>query len=137
MKGRKMSDNEFLRRMAYLERNTQQTENLHKVQQEIALQGLSCLSEIEGELKRRGIKNPFKKYDLSSLRNTPLTSVDKRYESNGDKILTTEEACAYLGISRPTYLNYIYDGAIHGTKIGKGWKVYKSELDRFMKSKIS
>jgi len=48
-------------------------------------------------------------------------------------VMTTEEACCYLRISRPTYLKYLYLGRIRGTKAGKGWKVLKSELDRFLK----
>jgi len=50
-----------------------------------------------------------------------------------DTVLTTQEACGYLRISRPTYLKYLYLGRIKGTKAGKGWKVLKSELDRFLK----
>jgi excisionase family DNA binding protein len=50
-----------------------------------------------------------------------------------DAVLTTREACDYLRISRPTYLKYIYLGRIKGAKAGKGWKVLKSELDRFLK----
>lgn len=50
-----------------------------------------------------------------------------------DAVLTTQEACDYLRISRPTYLKYIYLGRIKGAKAGKGWKVLKSELDRFLK----
>jgi len=50
-----------------------------------------------------------------------------------DNVLTTQEACHYLRISRPTYLKYLYLGRIKGTKAGKGWKVLKSELDRFLK----
>ncbi|NWG03134.1 MAG: helix-turn-helix domain-containing protein [Syntrophaceae bacterium] len=50
-----------------------------------------------------------------------------------DAVLTTQEACDYLRISRPTYLKYLYIGRIKGTKAGKGWKVLKSELDRFLK----
>jgi excisionase family DNA binding protein len=52
---------------------------------------------------------------------------------NGDTVLTTQEACLYLRISRPTFLKYLYLGKIRGTKAGKGWKVLKSELDRFLK----
>ncbi len=48
-------------------------------------------------------------------------------------VMTTQEACNYLRISRPTYLKYIYIGKIKGVKVGKGWKVLKSELDRFLK----
>jgi len=50
-----------------------------------------------------------------------------------DAVLTTGEACDYLRISRPTYAKYLYTGRIKGTKAGKGWKVLKSELDRFLK----
>jgi len=50
-----------------------------------------------------------------------------------DLVLTTQEACNYLRISRPTYLKCLYLGRIRGAKIGKGWKVLKSELDRFLK----
>jgi excisionase family DNA binding protein len=48
-------------------------------------------------------------------------------------VMTTEEACHYLRISRPTLLKYFSLGRIRGTKAGKGWKVLKSELDRFLK----
>jgi excisionase family DNA binding protein len=42
-----------------------------------------------------------------------------------DFVLTTQEACNYLRISRPTYLRYLYIGRIKGAKAGKGWKVLK------------
>jgi len=48
-------------------------------------------------------------------------------------VLITQEACNYLRISRPTYVKYIHVGKIKGTKAGKGWRVLKSELDRFLK----
>jgi excisionase family DNA binding protein len=48
-------------------------------------------------------------------------------------VMTTQEACHYLRISRPTYLKYLYLGKIRGAKAGKGWKVLRSELDRFLK----
>ena len=48
-------------------------------------------------------------------------------------VLTTREACGYLRISRPTYVKFLVTGRIKGTKAGKGWKVLKSELDRFIK----
>ena len=50
-----------------------------------------------------------------------------------NEVLTTLEACSYLRISRPTYLKYLYGGKIKGAKVGKGWKVLKLELDRFLK----
>jgi len=53
-----------------------------------------------------------------------------------DAVLTTQEACHYLRISRPTYLKYLYVGRIKGAKVGKGWKVLKSELERFLKGEL-
>ena len=50
-----------------------------------------------------------------------------------DTVLITQEACDYLRISRPTYVKYLQLGRIKGTKAGKGWRVLKTELDRFLK----
>ncbi len=54
-------------------------------------------------------------------------------EQKENIILTTLEACKYLRISRPTYFKYLYAGMIKGEKVGKGWKVLKSELDSFLR----
>ena len=54
-------------------------------------------------------------------------------EPESHTVLTTREACQYLRISRPTYLKYVYEGKIRAKKVGKGWKVLKSELDRFLR----
>ena len=54
-----------------------------------------------------------------------------------DAVMTTQEACHYLRISRPTYLKYLYAGRIRGVKVGKGWKVLRSELDHFLKGDFS
>ncbi len=54
----------------------------------------------------------------------------------GDMVMTTREACDYLRISRPTYLKHLYEGKIRGVKVGKGWKVLKSELDQFLKGDL-
>ncbi len=49
-----------------------------------------------------------------------------------DRVLTTSESCFYLRITKPTFLKYIREGRIRAIKAGKGWKVLKSELDRFL-----
>ncbi|MFQ6079591.1 MAG: helix-turn-helix domain-containing protein [Thermodesulfobacteriota bacterium] len=54
-------------------------------------------------------------------------------EPESHPVLTTREACQYLRISRPTYLKYIYEAKIRARKVGKGWKVLRSELHRFLK----
>ncbi len=50
-----------------------------------------------------------------------------------DQVLTTKESCSYLRITKPTFFKYIRQGRIHAIKAGKGWKVLKSELDRFLR----
>jgi excisionase family DNA binding protein len=50
-----------------------------------------------------------------------------------DAILNTREACIYLKISRPTFLKYIAAGKIKAQKIGNGWKVFKADLDCFVR----
>ena len=57
--------------------------------------------------------------------------MDKESGLAKDAVLTTQEACSYLIISRPTYMKYIAEGKIKAQKIGRGWKVHISELERF------
>ena len=56
-----------------------------------------------------------------------------RVPVDDDAILNTREACIYLKISRPTFLKYIAAGKIKAQKIGNGWKVFKADLDRFVR----
>ncbi|MFX0202950.1 MAG: helix-turn-helix domain-containing protein [Candidatus Hodarchaeota archaeon] len=49
-----------------------------------------------------------------------------------DRVLTTEESCQYLRITKPTFFKYIRIGRIKATKAGKGWRVLQSELIRFL-----
>lgn len=53
-----------------------------------------------------------------------------------DVVLTTEEAIAYLKISKPTFLKYIRLGKIRAIKAGKGWRILLSELNRFLKGDL-
>jgi excisionase family DNA binding protein len=48
------------------------------------------------------------------------------------EVLTTREACQYLRISRPTFLKLIYTNEIRAKKVGRGWKVLKSELKAYL-----
>ena len=51
-----------------------------------------------------------------------------------DEVLTTDEAILYLKISRPTYFKCIRLGRINAIKVGSGWRVLQSELNKFLKS---
>ena len=50
-----------------------------------------------------------------------------------DEILTTQEACKYLRISRPTFLKLVHTRQIRARKVGRGWKVLRSEIEAYMK----
>ncbi len=51
-----------------------------------------------------------------------------------DQVLTTDEAIKYLKISKPTYFKCIRVGKINAIKVGSGWRVLQSELNKFLKS---
>jgi excisionase family DNA binding protein len=51
-----------------------------------------------------------------------------------DQVLTTDEATKYLKISKPTYFKCIRVGKINAIKVGSGWRVLQSELNKFLKS---
>jgi len=77
-------------------------------------------------------------HDFQERRKTPdrRKGIDRRKNSSlgtsyNGLLLNTRQACRYLQISRPTYLKYISSGKIKAQKIGRGWKVFKDELDRF------
>jgi excisionase family DNA binding protein len=79
--------------------------------------------------RRRGDrrKNPDRRNGYDRRTNRAGNSNDT------DIIFNTLEACEYLKISRPTYLKYITSGKIKAQKIGRGWRVLKAELDRFVR----
>jgi excisionase family DNA binding protein len=49
-----------------------------------------------------------------------------------NQVFNTSEACNYLRISRPTFLKLIATGKIRAKKLGKGWKVLDTELERLL-----
>ena len=64
-------------------------------------------------------------------------SLDRRRSGNSPmtivkRVLDTGEACRYLRISRPTFLKCIAAGKIRAKKIGRGWKVLETELERYL-----
>ncbi len=50
-----------------------------------------------------------------------------------DEVFTTNEAIRILKISKPTFLKCVQKGHIKAIKIGNGWRVLESELQRFLK----
>jgi excisionase family DNA binding protein len=51
-----------------------------------------------------------------------------------NEVLTTNEACQYLKISRPTFLKLVHTNQIRARKVGRAWKILRSELQAFMKA---
>jgi excisionase family DNA binding protein len=49
-----------------------------------------------------------------------------------DEVLTTEEACRYLKISRPTFLKLVYSDQIRARKVGRGWKVRRAQIEAYL-----
>jgi excisionase family DNA binding protein len=49
-----------------------------------------------------------------------------------EKLLTTQEVADYLGLTRRTIYTYIESKTLPAVKIGKEWRVKKSELEAFI-----
>ena len=50
-----------------------------------------------------------------------------------DKIFTLEEFKNYLRIGRNTALKLLNDGEVKAKRVGRQWRILKSEVDRFLK----
>ena len=50
-----------------------------------------------------------------------------------EAVFTAQEACRYICISRPTLIKLIADGRIRARKIGRGWRILRAEIDRFLR----
>ncbi len=50
-----------------------------------------------------------------------------------EAVFTAYEACHYMCISRPTLIRLITDGKIRAQKIGRGWRILRAEIDRFLR----
>ncbi len=75
---------------------------------------------------------PVKNRIIADRRITPDRREGRSALSVVKRVLTTREACRYLRVSRPTFLKMIADGKIKAQKVGRGWKVLESELERFL-----
>lgn len=48
-----------------------------------------------------------------------------------EQLCTVDVAAAYLQVHRKTVLRYIHDGRLPATKIGKGYRIRRADLDSF------
>ena len=55
-------------------------------------------------------------------------------DKDGDKALTTEDACEFLSISRQTLYKLVKSKKIPGRKVGDNYRFLKSALIRYFKN---
>ncbi len=48
------------------------------------------------------------------------------------EVMTPEQAAAYLQLNRETLYRFIREGRIPASKIGRHWRLLKSDLNRFL-----
>ena len=53
-----------------------------------------------------------------------------------DEILTVEEMAQYLKVSRSTVWRWCNEGKVSAFKVGRGWRVHRSQLEKIMGQKI-
>lgn len=54
-----------------------------------------------------------------------------------NSFLTVEEVADLLQVHWQTVLNYIKNGKLKALKLGKGYRIHKSELDQFIKENLT
>ena len=49
-----------------------------------------------------------------------------------DQLMTVQEVADYLKVSRTTVWRWCSTGALPACKVGRGWRVRREELERFL-----
>lgn len=75
-------------------------------------------------------------YSETELKSIVKEAIDKainqKKDAPEDELLTVNEACAYLKISRPTMHRWRKSGVIPSTTIGKNVRFSKNKLNEFL-----
>jgi len=50
-----------------------------------------------------------------------------------ERLMDMDEAIAHLKTTRPTFYRWLRSGKLKGMKVGRQWRFYKDDLDRFLK----
>ena len=56
----------------------------------------------------------------------------KEEASTIDELLDMEQAIALLKTSRPTFYRWLRSGKIKGMKVGRQWRFYRDDVERFL-----
>jgi excisionase family DNA binding protein len=83
-------------------------------------------------LQKKGFNLQDGAYYASQWGKVRIKRVNSMSFMDNDAVLTTKEAAKYLRISKVTLLKYIRFGRIKAIKAGRGWKIHRSELGRFL-----
>ncbi len=59
--------------------------------------------------------------------------VEQMKDSNQSGLVDMDEAISHLKTTRPTFYRWLRSGKLKGMKVGRQWRFYKEELDRFLK----
>jgi len=62
----------------------------------------------------------------------PETSAKKQGQNTGE-ILDMKEAIKLLDTTRSTFYRWVREGKIKGMKVGRQWRFYREDIDRFLK----
>ena len=62
-----------------------------------------------------------------------IYSMVKKRRDLGIELLTTQEVCEVLGITRLTFYRLIENGELKAKKIGRGYRVLKEDLLGYLK----
>jgi excisionase family DNA binding protein len=66
-------------------------------------------------------------------RNHGRRHMDRANVYAAEAVLTAHDACLYMCISRPTLIKLITGSRIRAQKIGRGWRILRAEIDRFLR----
>lgn len=56
---------------------------------------------------------------------------------NEQEILTVEEARTILKVSRKTIYNLINSGELAAVKVGRGWRIMNSTLEKYLRGEVT
>lgn len=60
-------------------------------------------------------------------------SSDKKRDSSQPDVMTIEQLCSYLQLSRSTLYKLAQEGKLPGQKVGKHWRFHKQTVDEWLR----
>ena len=60
-------------------------------------------------------------------------AVEDEYDEQSSEIIDMKEAIKLLNTTRPTFYRWVREGKIKGMKVGRQWRFYREDVERFLK----